>query len=499
MTRINTNVSSLAAQHRLGASNSALQTALTRLSSGFRINSGKDDPAGLIASEVLRSEISAIGQSIKNTERASNVISTADAALGEVSKLLNDVRTLIQSSANKGAVSSSEIAANQVELDSALSTIARVAQTTLFAGDKLLDGSKAFSVNATGGSLGAFASPSDLRVTSFNPALHSSTAGDDVTLAVTTAALQEVVTLADAQIDNLDDGVAGNTTTIEVIGDLGRAVVVLDNDSAVAASSYVRDQINSVSATTGVTAALNGANVELTSANYGTGAVVTASAIASDVAADITLFNGALQSITQAGVDVAGTVTHSLGGGAFTGNGAEITYTDSSLTLAGTTDPTLGTATANVDVTGGAIFQIGPQVNFANQVSISLISLDLATLGRDVNTTGNKGLSSLQTGGNDVLTSADLSDAASLVEQAIDQIATLRGQLGSIQKNVLESNVNSLQATLEQVTAAESSIRDADFAVETANLTRAQILQQTGISVLSIANSSPQAVLALLG
>ena len=499
MTRINTNVSSLAAQHRLGKSNSALQTALTRLSSGFRINTGKDDPAGLIASEVLRSEIAAIGQSIKNTERASNVISTADAALGEVSKLLTDVRTLVQASANKGALSSSEIAANQVELDSALSTVARIAQTTIFGGDKLLDGSKAFAVNATGGSLGAFASPTDLRVTAFNPALHSATAGDDLTVAITTAATKEVVTLADAQIDNLDDGVAGNTTTIEVIGDLGRAVVVLDNDSAIAASSYVRDQINSVSATTGVTAALNGANVELTSANYGSNAVVTATAIAADVAADITLFNGALQSITTNGTDVVGTVTHSLGGGALTGDGAEISYTDSSITLSGTTDPTLGTLTSNVDVTGGALFQIGPQVNFANQVSISLISLDLVTLGRDVNTTGNKGLSALKTGGSDVLSSADLADAASLVEQAIDQIATLRGQLGSVQKNVIESNIASMQATLEQVTAAESSIRDADFAAETASLTRAQVLQQAGISVLSIANTSPQAVLALLG
>ena len=287
---------------------------------------------------------------------------------------------------------------------------------------------------------------------------------------------------------------------IEVIGDLGRSLVVLDNDSAIAASSYVRDQINSVSATTGVTAAMNGANVELTSQNYGTSAVVTVTAIAADSGADITLFNsGTLQNITTAGVDVAGTITHSLGGGAFTGTGAEISYTDSNITLTGTTNPALGAATANVDVTGGALFQVGPQVNFANQVSISLISLDLVTLGRDITTTGNKGLSALQTGGTDVLSNDDLANAATLVEQAITQIATLRGQLGSIQKNVLESNISSLQSSLEQVTAAESSIRDADFAVETANLTRAQILQQTGISVLAIANSSPQSVLALLG
>src|SRR5688500_4486366 len=120
MTRINTTLSSLTAQHSLRKSNDALQTALTRLSTGLRINTGKDDPAGLIASEQLRTEVSSISQSIKNSERAGNMIATADAALGEVSSLLNDVRNLVQTSANKGAVSASEIAANQIEVDNAL-------------------------------------------------------------------------------------------------------------------------------------------------------------------------------------------------------------------------------------------------------------------------------------------------------------------------------------------------------------------------------------------
>src|SRR6187431_1859359 len=105
MSRINTNVSSLVAQTSLGRANSQLQTALTRLSTGLRINSGKDDPAGLIASENLRRDITAIGKAITNTERANQLIATADSALSQVSNLLNDVRGLVTEAANSGVLS----------------------------------------------------------------------------------------------------------------------------------------------------------------------------------------------------------------------------------------------------------------------------------------------------------------------------------------------------------------------------------------------------------
>ncbi|MEO9594854.1 flagellin, partial [Rhodopirellula bahusiensis] len=150
MTRINTNVSSLVAQNRLQASNEDLQTALTRLSTGLRINSGADDPAGLIASEALRSEVTSLGRAISNTRRASQIISTADSALGQVSNLLNDVRGLVVEAANNGALSTEEIAANQLQIDSSLEAINRIAQTTTFQGRKLLDGSLDF-VSTAGG------------------------------------------------------------------------------------------------------------------------------------------------------------------------------------------------------------------------------------------------------------------------------------------------------------------------------------------------------------
>src|SRR5256885_442075 len=144
MTRINTNVSSLVAQTNLAKSNSSLQTALTRLSTGLRINTGKDDPAGLIASEVLKSDIVSVQNAITNSQRANQLISTADSALGQVSSLLNDIRGLVSEAANTGALSEDQIAANQLQIDSSLAAIDRISQTTSFQGRRLLDGSLGF-------------------------------------------------------------------------------------------------------------------------------------------------------------------------------------------------------------------------------------------------------------------------------------------------------------------------------------------------------------------
>jgi flagellin len=147
MTRINTNVSSLVAQKTLARSNSQLQEALTRLSTGLRINKGKDDPAGLIASEVLRSDIISTQRAVTNSERANQLIGTADSALGQVSSLLNDIRGLVSEAANKGALSEDQLNANQAQIDSSLEAIDRIAQITSFQGRKLLDGSLAFLEN----------------------------------------------------------------------------------------------------------------------------------------------------------------------------------------------------------------------------------------------------------------------------------------------------------------------------------------------------------------
>src|SRR6266576_155862 len=150
MTRINSNVSSLVAQNTLGRSNAALEQALGRLSTGLRINTGKDDPAGLIASENLRSDITSIKKAISNTDRANQVIATSDSALGQVSGLLNDIRGLVSEAANTGALSEDQIRANQLQVDSSLEAIDRISQTTSFQGRRLLDGSLDFLTTSAG-------------------------------------------------------------------------------------------------------------------------------------------------------------------------------------------------------------------------------------------------------------------------------------------------------------------------------------------------------------
>ncbi len=155
MTRINTNVSSIVAQKTLARSNSQLQEALTRLSTGLRINVGKDDPAGLIASEVLRSDITGTQRAITNSERANQLISTADSALGQVSSLLNDIRGLVSEAANTGALSEEQIDANQLQVDASLESIDRIARVTSFQGRRLLDGSLDFQRTAPGNATNA--------------------------------------------------------------------------------------------------------------------------------------------------------------------------------------------------------------------------------------------------------------------------------------------------------------------------------------------------------
>ena len=144
MGRINTNVAALQAQVGLNNSQGQLNTALQRLSTGLRINSGADDPAGLIASNSLESEIAGLNQAVSNSQTATHVISTADGALHEISSLLLNVKSLVVESANSGALSTTELQANQLQVDSAIQSITRIANTTSFAGLNLLNGSLAY-------------------------------------------------------------------------------------------------------------------------------------------------------------------------------------------------------------------------------------------------------------------------------------------------------------------------------------------------------------------
>src|SRR4051812_3525760 len=147
MSRINTNVSSLISQRVLRKNNESLNKSLERLSTGLKINSGADNPAGLIASENLRAEKSGISQAIDNANRASNIVGTAEGGLGEVSSLLTELQSLVGQAANSGGLSNEELSANQLQVDSILNTINRIAQSTAFQGKKLLNGNLSYTTS----------------------------------------------------------------------------------------------------------------------------------------------------------------------------------------------------------------------------------------------------------------------------------------------------------------------------------------------------------------
>ena len=187
MTRINTNVSSLMAQQTLANTNSQLQSALTQLSTGSRINSGSDDPAGLIASQALAGDITNTQQAITNSQTASQMISTADSASGQISTLLNTISGLVTQAAQSGTMSPTQIAANQSQIDSALNAIDRISQTTTFQGQDLLNGNLDFTTQAGTGQNGANYL-SDVTGLQINQADLGTTGSMDVTAKVTTAA-----------------------------------------------------------------------------------------------------------------------------------------------------------------------------------------------------------------------------------------------------------------------------------------------------------------------
>ncbi|TWU47094.1 flagellin N-terminal helical domain-containing protein [Rubripirellula reticaptiva] len=596
MTRINTNVPSLVAQNRLQTSNKDLQTALTRLSTGLRINSGADDPAGLIASEALRSEITSLGKAISNTRRASQIISTADSALGQVSNLLNDIRGLVVEAANTGALSPDEIDANQLQVDSSLEAINRIAQTTTFQGRKLLDGSLDFvTTNGTGaeniedlsidqaslGSTGSIsvdinvsqaATQAAVSIPGITAVVPGTAAVDPVTAVASSADFTvgtETVTITadvagvagdgptitfddstdtgaapSASVDGSGnititvdddtaytaaelvtalDGIAGYSAATDgagtetVTGALATGTLAGGVDEVVAAAAtdatgglaedvvfelqgsngsevfnikagssiqQVRDQINLVKDATGVEASVNadGTTLDLNSKAYGSSSLIDIRVLEQEPGGNFT-------STRQEGVDIVATVN----GRSASGDGNKLSINTSTLDLSASIKAGF-TGAANISITdGGAKFQLGPDVVGNQQARVGIRSVSSARLG------GVSGKLYQLGSGESAALGTDADAAARIVTEAIDQVTSLRGRLGAFQATTLDGNLVSLNETVANLQEAESSIRDADFAQESANLTRAQILTQSGTNVLSLANQNPQNVLSLLG
>lgn len=478
MTRINTNVSALVALHQLNRSSQGLSGTLERLSSGLRINRGADDPAGLIVSETLRAEIASIQQAVSNSQRASNIIATAEGALNEAAALLNDVQGLVLQAANAGAVSDEEIRANQLQLDSAVESITRIANSTSFAGRRLLDGSLDYIVSGV--------DTTKLANLHANNVAFGTASFVPVNIAITQSAQKGTLQFATSQINT--------SVNIEIAGTAG--VGSLSFTSGTKASA-IRDAINQVSDSTGITARLiNSGNpasgVIFESKDYGTDAFVKVQALESSPGA-FTVKNTAGAVVTR---DEGRDVRASINGASTLGKGLDVKLNTSGLSLEFTLQTVFNTAgnTSFAITGGGALFQLGGGISSNEQKSVGIGSVAATRLGDS-----KIGfLSQITDGELYSLTNGQAATAQKIVAAASQQIAILRGRLGGFEKNALETNVNQLRITLENLTSSESSIRDVDFAAETSQLTRTQILQQAGTAVLKIANQTPSSVLSLL-
>lgn len=466
MSRINTNIASLQAIGRLNRNNADLATRLTRLSTGLKINTGKDAPAALIASETLRSEINGINQAIDNSTRATNVINTAEGALSEVSALLLEIQALTNEAANSGALSDQEIAANQLQVDAILNSINRIANTTQFNGVKLLNGSLDYTTSGVASTaIDAYA---------INAAKLPDNGYQTITV--------EVINSAELGEVQFSGATLSTAVTIEVSGNAGTEQLSFASSTAASAVAFA---INQLAGATGVSATISGSVLRLNSTAFGSDQFVSIKTISGSFVNGKDFGLDAQVNINGAQAEVNGLVASVRNGNL-----------DISLTLDAAFAQNTATGTTSFNITGGgARFQIGSEVNRQGQIHIGVNSVSTAKLGNEV--VGF--LSSLASGGDNSLVGGNTIQAQKILTDAIRQVATLRGRLGALQKNVLETNVNSLQIALENVTASESAIRDADFAAETAALTRAQILVQANTSVLAQANAAPQNVLALLG
>jgi len=507
MSRINTNVQSLIAQRVLGQNNKSLNTALERLSTGLRINRGKDDPAGLIASENLKAEITSLNSAVSNAERADQVVNIAEGGLQEVSGLLEELQGLLVSSANEAGLSQAEKQANQDQIDSILGTIDRLAI-------KLLNGNYDYQTTnvATG-------------VTDFsvNGAKFDSDF-QDVNVIVTQSAQQGSLFLSfGGGAAGIDLGGAGSAATlnIEVTGSLGSRELSFASGTSIA---DVVTAINSFTEVTGVTASAPGGGsptgLTIRSSEYGSREFVSVKATgdgADNVVGDgvfefeardantvnttaLSTFAAADNPIRDDGQDVDGTIN----GVAATGNGLTLNINTDFLNVDLTLDATTGTlnastlssATAFRITDGGADFQLGSNVSVGDKVSLGIG--DVAT--RKLGTSALGFLDELGSGqAYNVVDGENLNTAQKIVGEAIEQVTSTRGRLGAFQKNVVGATIRSLGVAAENTAAANSVIRDADFATETASLTRNQILVSAAQNTLALANQQPQSALQLLG
>ncbi len=475
---INTNVLSLNAQRNLSRSDSTLATALQRLSSGLRINSAKDDAAGLAIANRFTTQIRGLNQAVRNANDGISLAQTAESALDELTNNLQRIRELAVQAANS-TNSASDRAALDQEVQQRLAEINRIASQTSFNGQKVLDGSfgaAQFQVGANVGetinvnlTTGVRADQVGQIATQTGTAVSANALTDgSVTIAVGTGAAVAVgASTAGTQAGQTTDSAYSKVNAINAAGVSGLTA------TATNVSSGTFSTVSSAGGTSTYNLTINNVAIYSGTGNVADGASLTAA----DVAAQVNLFSAQ----TGVSASVSGTtftltaadgrnvvVTESIANGTGTASGTGIAAAQEG-TLRGTI-----TLSASENLTlGGTPADIG----FSGVTSIAVDSTTLSSVS--------------------VTSVANANTAIQRSDAALTAVAALRSQFGAIQ-NRFESTIANLTAVAENLTASRSRIQDADFAAETASLTKAQILQQAGVAVLAQANAAPQVVLGLL-
>ena len=494
---INTNIASLNSQRNLSTSQSALSTSLQRLSSGLRINSAKDDAAGLAISDRMTSQIRGMTQATRNANDGVSLAQTAEGALSSSGDILQRIRELAVQSSNS-TNSSSDRQALQTEVTQLNSELNRIATTTSFNGQALLDGTMGtanFQVGADANQLISASGANFLTNTYGNNRIEN----DAVAAATTT-------TVASNKAITINGKLGSATYTTATADPVGPPVVLADTAKSIAAG------INQKTSATGVTAtAKTEANLELVAGSYsfqiasdndGTKNPVTVSFDVGGSAASATDFAAGINAINAQSAKTGVTAQYDtkIGGIKLTNSaGSDIAITNASTA---TSPPALKVNTYKADGTKlvGIAASAKGDVAVANGTvtfdSDSSFSVDDAGSGLKLNASGAastlKSVASL-----DVTTFDGAQLALKIADAALSTVNSQRAQYGALQSR-FSSAISNLQSTTENLSASRSRIVDTDFAAETASLTRGQILQQAGTAMLAQANSLPNGVLSLL-
>ena len=463
--RVKNNLASVNTLRHLSNNQDALTKSLERLASGQKINRGADDPAGLIISENLRSQIAGVHQAIANSESSISMVQTAEGALTEVNNLLIQTRQLALAAANEGANDTNALLALQSQLQDALESIDRVSSNTRFGKKTLLDGSRGISGVSNANELIFLGATVRTR----------SSPVQGYAVEITQVPSRAVATgeFTDSDAEELVLSIAEGGKNITVVGG--------EDETAESFAGKLVKAVEDANLDLEVIHSEDAETLTVFHKRYGAAHTFQVRTTQSDVLVEQA---DTIVEINN-GVDVEG----SINGEAATGVGRVLVGNEGNrnteglaILFSGKEKGIPGTISI---AQNSLVFQVGPHEDQRVRVAIEDTSSDALSRGLS-NESGFTSLADV-----DVTTAQGAEDTIRLADAAISQISFLRGKLGSFQKNTLETNTTTLRITAENLIAAESSIRDADVAEELAEFTKNQILTQTAAAANAQANTIP--------